>query len=33
MGEGGGRGNNEHDAVGENGSTFNFLSIRKIVTR
>ena len=29
----GGRGNNEHDAVGENGSTFNFLSIRKIVTR
>ena len=42
---GGGRGNNVHDAVGErrlnnehhalgeNGSTFNFLSIRKIVTR
>ena len=42
---GGGRGNNVHNAVGErrlnnvhyalgeNGSTFNFLSIRKIVTR
>ena len=41
----GGRGNNVHNAVGErrlnnvhyalgeNGSTFNFLSIRKIVTR
>ena len=25
--------NNEHYAVGENSSTFNFLSIRKIVTR
>ena len=25
--------NNEHHALGENGSTFNFLSIRKIVTR
>ena len=44
-GGGGGRGNNVHNAVGErrlnnvhyalgeNGSTFNFLSIRKIVTR
>ena len=44
-GGGWGRGNNVHDAVGErrlnnvhyalgeNGSTFNFLSIRKIVTR
>ena len=30
---GGGRGNNVHYALGENGSTFNFLSIRKIVTR
>ena len=44
-GGGGGGGNNVHNAVGErrlnnvhyalgeNGSTFNFLSIRKIVTR